>query len=118
MSVIFEDSEGALHNRDSLGNDFDLMPGDLYWLKSGSGAVHDEAPRAGASIHGLQVFVNLPAQMKKDAPESLHVNAHKMPVLKTHRNRVRVLLGNSSGLIGKVSPTLPMTILDSKIAGG
>lgn len=118
VSVLFEDSEGKFHNRDSLGNDFDLMPGDLYWLKAGSGAVHDEAPGAGARIHGLQVFVNLPARMKQDAPESLRVNSQDMPVLKTDGNRVRVVLGDSNGITGQVSPALPMTILDGKIAAG
>lgn len=118
VSVLFEDSDGKFHNRDSLGNDFDLMAGDLYWLKAGSGAVHDEAPRAGASIHGLQVFVNLPARMKQDAPESLHVKAKEMPVLQRDGNRVRVVLGKSNGTTGKVSPALPMTILDGKIAAG
>jgi redox-sensitive bicupin YhaK (pirin superfamily) len=101
VSVLFEDSEGAFHNRDSLGNDFDLLPGDLYWLKAGSGAVHDESPRTGASIHGLQVFVNLPARMKHDAPESRHVKAQDIPVLETDGHRVRVVLGNSNGISGR-----------------
>jgi len=118
VSVLFEDSEGEFHNRDSLGNDFDLMPGDLYWLKAGSGVVHDEAPRAGANIHGLQVFVNLPAAMKRTAPESLRVQARNMPLLKTDGYRVRVVLGESNGFTGESSPALPMTILDGKIAAG
>tara|TARA_R110002049_G_scaffold307093_1_gene506803 strand:+ start:1341 stop:2243 length:903 start_codon:yes stop_codon:yes gene_type:complete len=116
VSILFEDSEGKFHNRDSLGNDFDLMPGDLYWLKAGSGAVHDEAPRAGARTHGLQVFVNLPARMKKDAPESLRVKAQDMPVLESGGNRVRIVLGASNGITGRASPALPMTILDGTIA--
>jgi redox-sensitive bicupin YhaK (pirin superfamily) len=118
VSVLFEDSEGEFHNRDSLGNDFDLMPGDLYWLKAGFGAVHDEAPRAGAIIHGLQVFVNLPARMKQDVPESLRLKAQDMPVLETAGYRVRVVLGDSNGIMGQVSPALPMTILDGRIAPG
>ena len=61
VSVLFEDSVGQFNNRDSLGNDINLEPGDLYWLKAGSGAVHDEKPLPGAKIHGLQMFVNLPA---------------------------------------------------------
>lgn len=63
VSVIFEDSEGKFNNRDSLGNDFDIEAGDLYWLNAGSGALHDEAPRQGAKIHGLQIFVNLPVNL-------------------------------------------------------
>ena len=116
VSVLLEDSEGKFHNRDSLGNDFDLLPGDLYWLKAGSGAVHDESPRANSNIHGLQVFVNLPARMKRDVPVSLHVKAQDMPVLETDGNRIRVVLGASNGIKGQVSPALPMTILDGRIA--
>lgn len=118
VSVLFEDSDGAFHNRDSLGNDFDLLPGDLYWLKAGSGVVHDESPRTGASIHGLQVFVNLPARMKRDAHESRHVRARDIPVLETDDHRVRVVLGNSNGISGRASPALPMTILDGRIGPG
>jgi len=118
VSVLFEDSEGKFHNRDSLGNDFDLMAGDLYWLKAGAGVVHDESPRAGATIHGLQVFVNLPARMKQDAPKSLHVKVQDMPVLQTDGYRVRVVLGNSNGVTGQRSPALPMTILDGTMTAG
>ena len=32
VTVLFEDTEGKFNNRDSLGNDFDINPGDLYWL--------------------------------------------------------------------------------------
>ena len=39
VTVMFEDSEGAFHNRDSVGNDLDLAPGDLYWFKAARGAI-------------------------------------------------------------------------------
>jgi len=116
VSVLFEDSEGALHNRDSLGNDFNLMPGDLYWLNAGAGVIHDESPRPGAHIHGLQVFVNLPATLKKSAPTALHVKSQSMPVYEDKGARVRIVLGESNSLKSQHSPTLPMTILDGKIA--
>lgn len=115
VSVILEDSEGPFHNRDSLGNDFDIMPGDLYWLNAGSGAIHDESPRVGSKIHGLQVFVNLPAKLRKNAPKSLHVKAEDMPHIKCEGSRVRVVLGQSNGVISEQPPALPMTILDGTI---
>lgn len=118
VSVLFEDSEGEFHNRDSLGNDFNLMPGDLYWLKAGSGVVHDEAPRPGAKIHGLQVFVNLPAAFKKSEPKSLHVKAQNIPIYEENGIRVRIVLGMSNGIAGPESPALPMTILDGRIDSG
>jgi redox-sensitive bicupin YhaK (pirin superfamily) len=112
VSILFEDSEGTFHNRDSLGNDLDLRPGDLYWLAAGAGAVHDEAPRPGARIHGLQVFVNLPASRKLDVPRALHVPATEVPVVRTDTARVRVLLGESGGVVGASAPALPLTVLD------
>eukprot|EP00903_Cladosiphon_okamuranus_P005214 g5212.t1 len=98
VTVLFEDTEGKFNNRDSLGNDFDINPGDLYWLNAGSGAIHDEAPRKGASIHGLQIFVNLPGRMKHQAPSSLHVKREDMPTLKGQGYRVRLVLGRSNGV--------------------
>lgn len=118
VSVLFEDSEGAFHNRDSLGNDFDLMPGDLYWLKAGSGVIHDEKPRAGAKTHGLQVFVNLPSAERKSAPSSLHVKAETMPIVGDDGSRVRVVIGESNGNKSQQSPALPMSILDGRIDSG
>ena len=115
VTVLFEDSVGKFHNRDSLGNDFDLMPGDLYWLKAGSGIVHDESPRPGAQAHGLQVFVNLPSVIKKSAPKSLHLKAQAIPVYEKRGTRVRVVLGSTQGIESHKSPALPMTILDGRI---
>lgn len=115
VSVLFEDSQGQFHNRDSLGNDLDLGPGDLYWLKAGRGAVHDERPRPGAQTHALQIFVNLPAAAKHDAPDALHVPAARMPELRGPGYRVRVVLGDGNGVTGFASPALPLTILDAQL---
>ncbi|QTN40796.1 pirin family protein [Marinobacter salsuginis] len=112
VTVLFEDTEGKFNNRDSLGNDFDINPGDLYWLNAGSGAIHDEAPRKGASIHGLQIFVNLPARMKHQAPSSLHVKQEDMPTLKGQGFRVRLVLGQSNGVETDAASVWPATILD------
>ncbi|MFY3772930.1 pirin family protein [Marinobacter salsuginis] len=112
VTVLFEDTEGKFNNRDSLGNDFDISPGDLYWLNAGSGAIHDEAPRQGARIHGLQIFVNLPARMKHQAPSSLHVKREDMPTLSGQGYRVRLVLGQSNGLETDAASVWPVTILD------
>ncbi len=112
VSVLFEDTEGEFHNRDSLGNDFDITAGDLYWLNAGRGAVHDEAPREGARIHGLQIFVNLPASLKHQAPSSLHVKREDMPTLRGQGYRVRLVLGESNGEATKAESVWPVTILD------
>ena len=118
VSILFEDSEGIFNNRDSLGNNLDLLPGDVYWLKAGSGAIHDEKPAAGSRTHGLQMFVNLPERHKADAPESLHVPAAGIPVINGEGHRVRVVLGESNGIQGARSPALPFTALDAYLQEG
>ncbi|MEQ9452531.1 MAG: pirin family protein [Pseudomonadales bacterium] len=118
VSLLLEDSEGLFHNRDSLGHDFDLRPGDLYWLSAGSGAVHDESPRANARTHGLQVFVNVPQTQRFAEPSSLLVRLEEMPVIKTEDYRVKVALGESNGVRGAASPSTPMTILVGTLQPG
>ncbi|MCI4665898.1 MAG: pirin family protein [Neomegalonema sp.] len=118
VSLLFEDSRGTFRNRDSLGNDIELAPGDLFWLKAARGAVHDEAPTPGSATHALQVFVNLPARLKQDAPASLHVPAERMPVIVEEGCRARLMMGRSHGVRGAASPALPMTILDVSLEAG
>lgn len=112
VSVLFEDTKGKFNNRDSLGNNFDIHAGDLYWLNAGSGAIHDEAPRQGAKIHGLQIFVNLPAHLKHNKPSSLHVKREAMPTLQGQGYRVRLAIGESNGIKTDAVPVWPVTILD------
>lgn len=81
-TVLFEDSTGSFRNRDSLVNDIELAPGDLYWQKAARGAVHDEAPTPGSRTHALPIFVNLPAALKLDMPAARHVTATQMSVIK------------------------------------
>ncbi|WP_353411207.1 pirin-like C-terminal cupin domain-containing protein [Arenicella sp. 4NH20-0111] len=113
VSILFEDSEGIFNNQDSLGNNIDLLPGDAYWLKAGAGAIHDEKPTLGSRTHGLQIFVNLPKACKHDTPDSLHVPANNMPIIKGNGFRVRVIFGNSNGITGAPSPAQTFTALDA-----
>jgi hypothetical protein len=118
VTVMFEDSEGAFHNRDSLGNDLELAPGDLYWFKAARGALHDEAPRPDARTHALQVFVNLPAENRHDAPFAFHLPAKDIPKLAGDRSTARLILGEGNGVTGRVAPDVPLTLLDIYMQAG
>src|SRR5436190_7414519 len=57
--------EGEMLHRDSLGSAQLIRPGDINWMTAGRGIVHSERtppdPRAaGATMHGLQLWVGLP----------------------------------------------------------
>lgn len=118
VTVMFEDSEGAFRNRDSLGNDLELAPGDLYWFKAARGALHDEAPRPDARTHALQVFVNLPAENRHDTPSAFHLPAKDIPKLVGDRSTARLILGESNGVTGRLAPDVPLTLLDINMQAG
>lgn len=112
VSALFEDSEGAFLNRDTLGHNIALKAGDLYWLAAASGAAHEETPDTGARVHALQLFVNLPARLKQEPARTLHVPAGSIPVLLGDGHRVRVVLGQSGDATGAQGTPEPLTLLD------
>jgi redox-sensitive bicupin YhaK (pirin superfamily) len=118
VTVMFEDSEGAFHNRDSLGNDLDLAPGDLYWFKAARGALHNESTSPGAKTHALQVFVNLPAEQRHDSPAAFHLAAGDIPKLTGENATARLLLGDGNGISGAAAPDISLTLLDINMQAG
>lgn len=112
VTAMFEDSEGAFLNRDTLGHNVALRAGDLYWLAAASGAAHEEKPEDGARTHALQIFVNLPGHLKKEPARALHVAAKDVPVLAGAQHRVRVVLGRSGDAVGAQGTPEEMVMLD------
>jgi redox-sensitive bicupin YhaK (pirin superfamily) len=116
VTIMFEDAHGDFINRDTLGHNIAIRPGDVYWLAAGSGAAHEERPAAGARAHGLQVFVNLPARLKGEPARSLHIRAEDVPALVRQGYRVRVLFGRSGDAVGAGGTPEDITILDGVLA--
>ena len=118
VTAMFEDSDGAFLNRDTLGHTVGLKAGDLYWLAAASGAVHEEKPEEGARAHALQVFVDLPERLKKEPARALHVEAEDVPILEGAGYRVRVVLGRSGATVGAQGTPEEMTMLDGVLQEG
>jgi redox-sensitive bicupin YhaK (pirin superfamily) len=118
VTAMLEDSTGGFLNRDTLGNNVVLKPGDLYWLTAGSGAVHEELPVAGSRIHALQIFVKLPARLKQEPARALHVEARDVPILEGQGYRVRLVLGTSGKHTGVEGTPEEMTMLDGFLETG
>lgn len=80
VTYLFDDSATGLVSRDSLGGEHEILPGGLHWTLAGRGVMHDEFPAdAGLEAHGLQIFVNLPAEQKLRAPRVMRLSAKQMP---------------------------------------
>jgi redox-sensitive bicupin YhaK (pirin superfamily) len=119
VTYLFEDSEGEFINRDSLGDRIVAQPGAIIWTVAGSGVMHEEYPRErGKLSHGLQIFVNLPAKEKQQAPRLLFVDGPDVPVRELPGARVRVVTGTSGGVRSKLEAPGDVTLLDLKLDPG
>ncbi len=57
--------EGRMEHRDHMGNVGNLKPGDVQWMKAGSGVIHSEMPQqTEGKMRGFQLWVNLPGAEK------------------------------------------------------
>jgi redox-sensitive bicupin YhaK (pirin superfamily) len=97
--------EGNVRHRDSLGNMGTIGPGDVQWMTSGRGILHEEMPRRGpnGSIFGFQLWVNLPADQKMSRPRYQEVTSASIPCVEKQGVSVRVVAGEYEGVQGPVT---------------
>ena len=97
--------EGNVRHRDSLGNVGIIGPGDVQWMTSGRGILHEEMPRRGPSglIDGFQLWVNLPAAEKMSQPRYQEIAADSIPTVEKDGLKVRVVAGEYEGVSGPVT---------------
>jgi redox-sensitive bicupin YhaK (pirin superfamily) len=96
--------EGATAHRDSLGNQGVIGPGDVQWMSSGRGILHEEMPRRSenGAIYGFQLWVNLPSHLKMSEPRYQEVNSSTIPTYEKDGVRIRVVAGSVDGVTGPV----------------
>ncbi len=97
--------EGSVRHRDSLGNIGVIASGDVQWMTSGRGILHEEMPRRSPEgrVNGFQLWVNLPAAQKMTAPRYQGVTAEEIPTIRTNGAAVRIVAGTVAGNIGPVT---------------
>ena len=96
--------DGLVAHKDSLGNAGTLGPGDVQWMTSGSGILHEEMPGPkDGKMFGFQLWVNLPAKRKMTRPRYQDVPSARIPEVRREDGvRVRVIAGEVDGVRGAV----------------
>ena len=95
--------KGDVEHGDSLGNKGIISSGDVQWMTAGSGIVHQEMPKgdANGSMHGFQLWANLPASQKMIRPKYRDIKAEKIPEVYTPDGiRLKVISGTMNGKKG------------------
>lgn len=107
VTYMLPESKGGFVNRDSLGDQSFIRPGSLHWTEAARGMMHEEVPiERGVECQGLQIFVNLPSNLKHADPRSYHIEPDEIPVVHFEDATVRVLVGS---LLEATSPLQPRT---------
>lgn len=115
--------EGAIHHKDSLGNDLTIRPGAVNWMSAGRGIVHSERSGAeerarGQTMHGIQLWVALPRQHEEDEPSFTHVPADAIPEVQEPGARLRVILGTAYGQTSPAPVHMPMFYVEAMMSPG
>jgi quercetin 2,3-dioxygenase len=97
--------DGQVDHKDSIGNSGTIGKGDIQWMTSGSGILHEEMPKEPKEgmMEGFQLWVNLPAKLKMTAPRYREVKASQIP--EVHRDDglvVKIIAGEFEGIKGAV----------------
>ena len=96
---------GEVDHADSLGNKGKLEAGDVQWMTSGSGILHQEMPRGNANgqMHGFQLWANLPRNLKMTSPRYQDVDSKEVPIIHDDDGTiVKVIVGDFWGKTGPV----------------
>jgi redox-sensitive bicupin YhaK (pirin superfamily) len=117
--------EGEFEHEDSAGHRGRLRAGDVQWMTAGAGIVHSEEPSQairehGGRIHGFQIWINLPAQLKLTRPRYQEVPGDKIPRAATADGtaRVRVIAGEALGVHAVIDTHTPIVYQDWSVDPG
>jgi len=91
--------KGEVQHRDSLGHAGAIGAGDIQWMTSGSGILHEEMPQIRPEgISGLQLWLNLPAKEKMTRPKYRDLSTDRLEELETDGGaKIRVIAGEAAG---------------------
>ena len=96
--------EGVVNHKDSMGNSGSISGGDVQWMTSGGGIMHEEMPQpCRREMVGFQLWVNLPARLKMTTPRYQNLVSEQIPeIAREDGVRIRVIAGEVDGVRGPV----------------
>ena len=111
---------GTVEHGDNIGNAGTIGPGDIQWMTAGGGVIHQEMPKATKGMmHGLQLWVNLPAKDKMMEPRYRGILEHEVPVVEIPEGEVRVIAGAYNNVTGPVQElVVDVEYLDVRLKKG
>jgi len=112
---------GHVNHKDSIGHSGSITDGDVQWMTSGGGIMHEEMPQPHENeMIGFQLWVNLPARLKMTSPRYQNITSDQIPEIQHEDGvKIRVIAGKVDGVRGPVKEIVAdPTYLDISIPPG
>ena len=117
--------DGTFRHEDSHGGGGLITNGDTQWMTAGAGILHIEVPPeeliiSGGLFHGVQLWVNLPAQDKMLPPRYQDLRADRVKLLTTYDGGalLRLVAGDLDGHVGPGATHTPITFVHATLEPG
>lgn len=101
--------DGVLEHGDNLGNAGALTTGDIQWMTAGRGIIHRELAFRNERAHTLQLWVNLPGELKMTGTRYQDLRAADRPVIERDGARIDLISGDADGTAGPALNTWPVS---------
>jgi quercetin 2,3-dioxygenase len=101
--------DGVLEHGDNLGNAGALTTGDAQWMTAGRGIIHRELAFRNERAHILQLWVNLPGELKMVDTRYQDLRATARPVIERDGVRIDVISGDVDGTSGPALTHWPVS---------
>jgi len=111
---------GRMRHKDNAGHEGVIEAGGVQWMTAGKGIIHSEMPeQENGLLQGFQLWINLPAKNKMQAPAYQEFSADNIPVeYLDNGGEIRVIAGitNNATQGPVVNPSVNPTYLDVSLA--
>lgn len=105
-------SRGNMVHRDSLGNEDSVSDGEVQWMNSGSGILHEELLPPSERLLGVQLWLNLPAKHKMSKPDYARIKCEDIEEIEIDDGKIRLLAGTYAHHRGYRGHYLPLDYYD------
>jgi redox-sensitive bicupin YhaK (pirin superfamily) len=115
--------DGVMEHHDSNGGHGVIRPDGAQWMTAAAGIVHAEYreqafAQQGGTVHGVQLWINLPRRDKMAKPGYQDLPAAGIPAVSVEGGVVRVIAGEHAGIKGAAKTFTPMKVLHIRLAAG
>ena len=117
--------DGEVAHHDTNGGGGVIGEGDTQWMTAGAGILHDELPtervfRQGGPMHGVQLWVNLPASLKFTPPRYQAITGDSLRLITTEDGGalIRIISGDVGQFTGPGFTHTPITYLHATVSPG